>query len=35
MLVSQSRAVGTTFIPGTTNGGLIAIQNNNAIYNFL
>jgi hypothetical protein len=35
LLVSQSSAFGTIFIPGTTNGGLIAIQNNNAIYNFL
>ncbi len=34
MLVTQSSAFGITFIPGTTNGGLFAIQNNNAIYNF-
>ncbi len=34
MLVSQSSAFGITFIPGTTNGGLFAISNNNAVYNF-
>jgi hypothetical protein len=35
MLVSQSSALGITFIPGITNGGLFAILNNNAIYNFM
>ncbi len=34
MLVSKSSALGTTFIPGTTNGGLFAITYDNAIYNF-
>ncbi len=36
MLAYQYAAFGMTFIPGTTNGGLIAIQNNsNSIYNFM
>ncbi len=35
LLVYKFTALGTTLIPGTTNGGLFVILNSNAIYNFI